>query len=355
MTMVIKLHAIDDMNLIERLAMYQINNPSIKYEFVSWQNAAFLIGLTHLDTISNKDVYYDYLLKIAKDNNYGLGKRIYHADDIAIGQVYLYLYNKNPSLNFIESSQERCNYIIKNPMNKNHLMFIGKNKTDSWSWCDSLYMAPRTWIELSIVTNNFKYKDYAIEHFWLTTSYLYDENQKLFYRDSTFFTLKETNGQKVFWSRGNGWVLSGLARILTVLKPNDSKRGKFEILFVEMSHRIKELQLTNGGWSTSLLNPQQYIESSGTSFFCYSIAWGINNGLLDSNKFLNTALSAYNSIISNCIDKSGRLLCVQPVGKSPEYFEKNSSEPFGVGAFILCSTEIIKLKKKISLHDHFII
>ena len=332
--LIIKLYvyAIDDLKLLEKVAEYQINNPSIKYEFNTWQNAVFFIGLTTLDEISKKDNYNNYLMKIAKNNNYKLGQRVYHADDISIGQVYLYLYMKNPTSTyyFIESIEERCSYIIKHPKNKNHLMFIGKNKTDAWSWCDSLFMAPRTWIELSIATNKKIYKYYAIEHFWLTSSYLYDNIEKLYYRDSTFFNLKEMNDQKVFWSRGNGWALAGLARILSILDSNDTSRYKFEKQFIEMANRIKKLQLSNGGWSSSLLNPQDYIESSGTSFFCYSIAWGINNKLLDSYQFLNVALNAYNALINNCIDKNGRLNHVQPVGKSPEIFDNSSSEPFGI-------------------------
>jgi hypothetical protein len=147
---------------------------------------------------------------------------------------------------------------------------------------------------------------------------------------NTFFNLKEMNDQKVFWSRGNGWALAGLARILSILDSNDTSRYKFEKQFIEMANRIKKLQLSNGGWSSSLLNPQDYIESSGTSFFCYSIAWGINNKLLDSYQFLNVALNAYNALINNCIDKNGRLNHVQPVGKSPEIFDNSSSEPFGI-------------------------
>ena len=62
------------------------------------------------------------------------------------------------------------------------------------------------------------------------TENFYDNIEKLYYRDSTFFNLKEMNDQKVFWSRGNGWALAGLARILSILDSNDTSRYKFEKL-----------------------------------------------------------------------------------------------------------------------------
>ena len=40
---------------------------------------------------------------------------------------------------------------------------------------------------------------------------LFDKEEKLFYRDHRYFNQKEANGTKVFWGRGNGWVLGGLS------------------------------------------------------------------------------------------------------------------------------------------------
>ena len=59
-----------------------------------------------------------------------------------------------------------------------------------------------------------KYLDLANRLWWKTTNYFYDETSICTIRDSRYFDTREKNGKKVFWSRGNGWVLAGLARMM---------------------------------------------------------------------------------------------------------------------------------------------
>src|SRR5207249_10204649 len=107
----------------------------------------------------------------------------------------------------------------------------------------------------------------------LFRSYLYDKQERLFYRDSRFFSQRERNGKKVFWSRGNGWVLAGLARVLQYLPPDYAGRGRFVALFQEMARRIADLQGPDGSWRASLLDPDSRPnpETSGTGFFTYAL------------------------------------------------------------------------------------
>ena len=62
--------------------------------------------------------------------------------------------------------------------------------------------------------------DLAVNHWWRTSEYLYDKQENLYYRDSTYFDKREANGKKVFWGRGNGWVMGGLVRMLQYLPSN---------------------------------------------------------------------------------------------------------------------------------------
>src|SRR5690606_39956071 len=82
-----------------------------------------------------------------------------------------------------------------------------------WSWCDALFMAPPAFAKYYRLTGDEKYLDYLTEHWWKTSEYLYAQPENLFYRDDRFFDAKSPNGTKVFWSRGNGWVLAAIARI----------------------------------------------------------------------------------------------------------------------------------------------
>ena len=78
-------------------------------------------------------------------------------------------------------------------------------------------MGPPAWVRLYAATGDEKYLDFAVTNWWRTTDFLYDQEEHLFFRDSTYFKKTEANGKKVFWGRGNGWVMGGLVRMLEYL------------------------------------------------------------------------------------------------------------------------------------------
>lgn len=67
-------------------------------------------------------------------------------------------------------------------------------------------------------------------------------------------------------------------------------RPFYEQLFKEMAKRIKSLQQEDGLWRSSLLSPESFThgEISGSGFHTFSLAWGINNGLLKKAEYLTS-------------------------------------------------------------------
>ena len=105
---------------------------------------------------------------------------------------------------------------------------------------------------------------------WRTSARLYDPEHHLFYRDASFkHSLRETNGKKVFWSRGNGWVMAGLVRIIeTLIRRMIPTRARYLEQFKQMSAAILALQReTTALWRSGLLDPASYMlpEISGSS------------------------------------------------------------------------------------------
>lgn len=191
-------------------------------------------------------------------------------------------------------------------------------------------------------------RDYAVTQWWQTSEFLYEPKERLYYRDSSYFGKRERNGRKMFWSRGNGWVLAGLARLLEVLPIDDPARPRFVAHFKVLATRIRELQNEeSGGWSSSLLDPTSCsppFESSGTAFFTFAFAWGVNQGLLDSDIFAPAARKAWKTLTGTYIhQESGRVVNVQPIGAAPELFDPNSTEPYGVGAVLLAGRQMLNL------------
>ncbi|HZL13776.1 MAG TPA: DUF4861 family protein, partial [Verrucomicrobiae bacterium] len=174
--------------------------------------------------------------------------------------------------------------------------------------------------------------------------FLYDPNEHLYFRDNTYFKKTETNGQKVFWARGNGWVFAGIVRILQYLPANHPDRPRFEKLFKDMADKILACQQSDGLWRASLLDPESYPakETSGSGFFTYGLAWGVNQHLLDQRKFEPAVRKAWTALVG-CVNADGKLTHVQPVGADPKKFNEESTAPYGVGAFLLAGSEIYRM------------
>jgi rhamnogalacturonyl hydrolase YesR len=308
-----------------------------------WVVAVGYTGLLALADTSSDSKYRDALRAIGETNEWKLGPTKYFADDHCIGQTYaeLFLHERDPRM--IAPMRAHFDAILAAPKDDN-LDVTRKGAFDKWSWCDALFMAPPAWLRLSIATGDQRYLDFAVEHWWKTSDYLYDREEHLYFRDSGYFTKREANGQKVFWSRGNGWVMGGLVRMLQFLPKDDPSRPRFEEQFRQMSAKLLSLQQSDGMWRSSLLDPASYPskETSGTGLISYGLAWGVNNGLLDRARYAPAVTKAWQALVS-CVAPDGRLTHVQPVGADPQRFDPRSTDAFGVGAFLLAGSEVYRL------------
>ncbi|MGC3979395.1 MAG: glycoside hydrolase family 88 protein [Paludibacteraceae bacterium] len=126
---------------------------------------------------------------------------------------------------------------------------------------------------------------------------------------------------------------------------NNSHRSEYISTFQQMAAALKDRQRADGCWGVSLDDPNEYAgpETSGTAFFIYAIAWGINNGLLDSSIYYPVVEKAWNGLTTIAVKSNGFLGYVQGVGAGPAYAPETSTQDFGVGAFLLAGSEVVKL------------
>ncbi len=333
------------LNVMERVADWQLEHPS-KHSLTDWTQGAYDNGMMALAGISNNSKYIDSMLAAGSKNNWQLGPRLYMADDHCVGQMYIELYFKYKENKMIKSIRQQFDSILSNPPKVSNLNFDqpGDDKLDLWSWCDALYMGPPTWIRLYAATGDERYMNFAVTNWWRTTEYLYDKEEHLFFRDSRYFDKREQNGKKIFWSRGNGWVVAGLARMLQYLPSDHPDQKRFENLFKEMSEKLLTLQQPDSLWHASLLDAEDYPEkeSSGSGLITFALAWGVNQGILNLEKFEPVILKAWAALV-NCVDTDGMLTHVQQIGGDPQKFDPNSTEIYGTGAFLLAGSEMYKM------------
>jgi rhamnogalacturonyl hydrolase YesR len=219
---------------------------------------------------------------------------------------------------------------------------------DDWWWCDALFMAPPTLARLYKATGKVEYLDYLDREWWTTSALLYDPQEHLYFRDSSYFDKREANGRKVFWLRGNGWVMGGLARVLDYMPAHYRTRSKYVTRFREMAAAVVKLQGDDGLWRSGLLDPQAYAlpEVSGSAFLTYGLAWGVNRRILDRKAYLPVVKKAWAGLLAH-VYSDGRLGSIQPVGAAPGQFKPTSSYVYGVGAFLLAGSEVDRLANSI--------
>jgi rhamnogalacturonyl hydrolase YesR len=332
------------LGIMQRVADWQLAHPSA-HRPTDWTQGAGSTGMMALAGISGNTKYRDAERAVGSALEWQLGPKIYHADDHCIGQTYAELYLLFREKAMIDPLKARFDGILAAPSKVESLSFVKTTgePTENWSWCDALFMGPPTWMRLYAATGDTRYMDFAVRNWWRTSDYLYDKDEHLFFRDSTYFGKQEANGKKVFWSRGNGWVMAGLARTLQYLPTNHPDRPRFEKQFTDMAEKILTCQQPDGMWRASLLDPASYPlkETSGSGFYVYALAWGVNQGLLDRTRFLPAVKAGWNALTS-CVDADGKLTHVQPIGADPKKFAEDATEVYGVGAFVLAGSEVYR-------------
>ena len=338
---------------------WQEANPIFTKAPTDWTNGAYYVGVVKAHEATKSKEYLGALQAMAIRNNWKPWERFYHADDMNICYSYLYLNTLGeanvdlaPTSTIIKDHLYKP-YPWKNGENAN---LKGNKETEIkekilWWWCDALFMAPPVIINYSKQMKDPSYLKEMDKYYAEAYELLYDKKAHLFSRDARFLLtgkandIKEKNGEKVFWSRGNGWVLAGLALMLTDLPKDYPTRKFYENLFIEMAEKIKTLQPADGLWRTSLLSPESFDhgEVSGSGFFTFALAWGINNGILNKASYTPVVLKAWKAILA-CQQENGKVGWVQNIGANPMPASANSWQNFGTGAFLMAGSEILKLK-----------
>jgi unsaturated rhamnogalacturonyl hydrolase len=330
---------------------WQEANPIQEKKPNDWTNGAYYVGVVKAHETTKNKKYYNALVKRAERTEWKPADRFFHADDLVIGYPYLYLkINGAPNADLAPTEK-----IIDEHLNKPHAWKDGTDaapeKKILWWWCDALFMTPPLLTYYADYKNDNSYIDKMHEYYMQTYNLLYDKEEGLFARDTRYqwtgvaSDRKEANGKKIFWSRGNGWVIAGLALTLERM-PADYKHRKFyETLFVDMAKRIKDLQPQDGLWRTSLLSPESYPhgEASGSGFFVYALTWGVNNGLLDDATFKPVILKGWNAL-RQVQHGNGKIGWVQNIGADPQPANFDSWQNYGTGAYLLAGSEMLKLK-----------
>jgi unsaturated rhamnogalacturonyl hydrolase len=318
-----------------------------------WIQGAFFVGLADLATRSGEPRFINAVMQRGATQQWKPGDRPLHADDQVIGQAYLWAYDyaHNPAM--LAPLRANFDAILANPPQVSLEFQDDSARGDNlscqarWCWSDALFMAPRTWAELSRASGDERYLAYADREFWATTDFLYDRQEHLYFRDSRFLRQRDARGRKIFWSRGNGWAIAGIARVLEVLPADHPSRPRYEALLREMAAKLVTLQTPGGYWPASLLAREETRtpETSGTAFIVYALAWGVNHKILAAGRYQDSIERGWDAL-ARAVDASGKLGWVQQVGFAPDTVRARDTQFYAAGAFLLAGGQVLDLRQR---------
>jgi len=314
------------------------------HSLLQWTNGVLYRGMVEWGETAGDMACTEFVRKIGRENLWRMNDRVYHADDLCVGQAFIELYKSYRDESMLQPVLERAYYVATHPSDAPLSKKDPKGKTERWSWCDALFMAPPVYAALYGITGEKVFVDYMDSEFRICVDSLYDREERLFYRDCLRIFLREPNGAKQFWGRGNGWVFGAIPLILENLPENHPTRFYYIGLFRQMAERILGCQDKNGAWHSSLLDPESYPlpENSASAFFCYGLAWGIRNGYLTDPTYRKALEKGWRSLVRG-VQPNGKLGYIQPVGAAPTSVDADSTDVYGVGALLLAGSELYLL------------
>ncbi|NLR80247.1 glycoside hydrolase family 88 protein [Chitinophaga eiseniae] len=334
---------------MEKVASWQwrhITEQGWNHAPTDWTNGAMYAGMMSLAQVTGRSFFVDRLLQVGRDNEWNTGPDRFFADEYCVGQLYAQLYSVYKDPVMIDRFRKLADSIVAQPHTESLEWKNGIHHRE-WAWCDALFMGPPALAYLSTATGDPRYLETADKLWWKTTDFLYNKQDSLYYRDGSYIGKKEKNGTNVYWSRGNGWVMGGLVRMLDNMPAGYAGKARFQELYKQLAYRIAALQTADGTWHASLLDPANYPakETSGTGFYVYALMWGVNNGLLPEKEFMPVIQKGWQGLVG-CVHPNGKLGFVQEIGAAPGKATADDTEVYGVGAFLLAGSELIKYDLK---------
>ncbi len=332
--------------ILHKVNDYQLKHPEGGPQIASgseWSRATYYTGVMAFYRATGEAKLLDQAMRWAQQKKWQPGPEVPGPNKLTCTQTYLeiFLIKRDPSM--IAPTIQW--------VNSGHPASPSGSKTWFLCWgqqiADSLYVAPPALAMLSEATGDKKYLEYMDAFYWDSYGKLFDKHAGLFYRDKSFIDVKSANGKPIFWSRGNGWVIAGIPRILEHLPKDHPSYPRYLSLFKAMSPAVARAQGSDGLWRVNLADAEEFPnkETSGSGFFCYALAWGINNRILDRDTYLPVVRKAWAGLVG-CLSPEGKVQWGQVVGDRPVSVKQEDSREYVTGMFLLAGSEVLKLDQR---------
>ena len=293
----------------------------------------------------------------------------YNSDNIPPGRQLLHLYQRYGLKKYAIAATTLRNQISWQPRNKVG-GFWHKLKYPTQMWLDGLYMVGPFYAEYAKANQRPDDFNDIINQFVWMEKYARDAKTGLIYHGWDESRLQRwanpvTGVSPEFWSRSMGWYMMALVDVLEILPSSHPRRKELIGILQRLTAAIVKFQDKDAGvwWQVTNKGGQEknYLESSGTAMFVFSIAKGIRMKYLPAT-YMTVLRKAYNGMINTFVkeDGAGKYHYIQAVAGaglggipyrdgSYEYYvnePRRDDDLKAIGPFIQACIEMERLQQK---------
>lgn len=309
-------------------------------------------------------------------------KSDYNIDNVNNGKVLLMLYKVTGKEKYLKAVKMLREQMVTHPRT-NEGGYWHKQIYPFQMWLDGLYMAQPFLAEYAITFHEDTLLNDIVRQFRLMeknardpkTGLLYhgwDESRKQQWANPT------TGNSPHFWGRSLGWFGMALVDAMEYFPKEHPGRKELNGILERFVEAVLKVQDGKTGLWYDIVDKKDvkpnYPEASGSCMLTYTLAKGVRLGMLPSS-YANHAQKAYQGIREHFIlDSAGMVnlkgtVTVSGLGGTPyrdgsfNYYMSEpviNNDPKGLGAFILCATEMEKQStirmakgKSVVLDNHF--
>ena len=335
-------------------------------------DGCMITSLLALSEITGEKKYFDFAESFidyyVSDDGAILGYDIekYNLDDLNEGRVLFELYKK--------TGKEKYRLAIDNQKRQ----LDGQPRTNTGNFWHKLIYPNQIWLDgiyMAQVFSTLYAKEYGGENYSDMLSqienvnkYMQDDKTGLYYHGldcsrSIFWADSESGLSKNFWLRSIGWFTVALIDIIEIV--DGETRDRLVKIFSKLIDSIAAYRDSESGLYWQVVDQPgrdgNYLETSGSSMIAYASLKGARLGVIDK-KYAARGKATFDGICQRYlkINGEGELnlggICLV-AGLGPENnlrrdgsYEYYISEPIvendakGVAPFLLCYTEILRMK-----------
>ena len=339
-------------------------------------DGCMIMALLEFYSTSKDQKYFDFCdyyedFRIHDDGSIdGYDMNTWNCDELNGGKNLFVLYRVTQKEKYRKALDKLYEQVKGQPRTKEG-NFWHKKIYPNQVWLDGLYMAQPFYMEYEKTFNDSKNIDDIYSQFFNVNKIMRDPETGLYYHGydsskSIFWADKQTGLSRNFWLRSLGWFSMALLDTLNLAPDRGSDNwNRLKSIFIDLCESMLKFQDKSGMWwqvPNFAGRGKNYLETSGSSIFAYSLLKGYRTGILEDKKFQDAGVKAFEGICSKYLNTdSGRLslggICLV-AGLGPEKdtrrdgsFEYYMSEPVvqddakGVGPFILAYNEYKQIKK----------